>query len=208
MSISERQLKKRYKINNSDLLRAYFDKNQSVLCLTGHYGNWEYGILATGNVFLHETIALYLPLTNRYTEYYGVKRRERFGTKMLSIRETKNLFAASQIPKAIILAADQSPSNKEKMIWTTFLNQHTACLHGPEVYAHKTNFPLVYFKIEKPKRGFYTLTVEKFIEQPSEYQAHKITELYMQKIETDIKFQPEFWLWSHKRWKQTKTHTE
>ena len=202
MTISQKQLSKRYVIENTEILEDYFLKKQSILCLTSHYGNWEYGILATGNVFKHQVLALYLPLSNGYTENYGVKKRERFGTKMLSIRETKKIFSDdSEIPNAIILAADQNPSNKEKMIWVNFLNQDTACLHGPEAYAKKTNFPLIYFKITKIKRGFYSLKVEEFIKNPADVQNNLITERYMQKVEADIIQQPEYWLWLHKRWK-------
>ncbi|MDR2835803.1 MAG: lysophospholipid acyltransferase family protein [Bacteroidales bacterium] len=202
MSISKKAIEKKYLIKNTEILDEYFEKKQSILCLTSHYGNWEYGILETGNKFKHKAIALYLPLTNKYSEKYGVKRRSRFGTKLVAVQESKKIFTEDlDIPKAIILAADQNPANKEKSIWVNFLNQDTACLHGPEAYAKKTNFPVVYFNISKTKRGFYELTIEKLIENPSELEPNKITEIYMKRLEKDINLKPEYWLWSHRRWK-------
>lgn len=201
MSISEKELKKRYKINNIEILDNYYKEGKSLLCLTSHYGNWEYGILGTG--FLsHEFIALYLPLTNKYSEKYGVKRRSRFGTRMVSIRDSKEVFSEeSNRPKAFILAADQSPSNKEKSYVFTFLNQESYCLHGPEAYARKTNYPAVFFEIKKVKRGYYELNIEKFIDDYSSLNDGEITYKYIKRVEENILQKPEFWLWSHRRWK-------
>lgn len=203
MSISKKQLNKRYIIKGSEILDEYFEKKQSILCFTSHYGNWEYGILASGEKLKHEVNAIYLPLKNSYSEKYGLKQRSRFGTQLIAIQNTKKIFSENnERPKAIILAADQNPSNKEKAIWVDFLNQDTACLHGPEAYSKKTNFPVVYFKISKIKRGYYLLEIEKLIKNPEELQANKITEIYMKRLEKDILEKPEYWLWSHKRWKQ------
>ncbi|MDL2261895.1 lysophospholipid acyltransferase family protein [Bacteroidales bacterium OttesenSCG-928-I21] len=205
MTISEKNLKKRYQVLNTEITDEYFSKNESILCFTSHYGNWEYGILATAHALKHQAVALYLPLTNKYSEKYGLKKRSRFGTLMVAVQDAKNLFSKTlERPNAIILAADQNPSNPEKSIWVNFLNRVTACLHGPEAYSKKTNFPVVYFKISKPKRGYYTLEIEKLIDNPSSYAPGEITQIYMKKLEEDILEKPEYWLWSHRRWKHTK----
>ncbi len=205
MNISEKNIKKRYIVNNIELADEYFSQNKSILCLTSHYGNWEYGILGTNNSIPHQAIALYLPLTNKLSEKFGLKRRGRFGMKMVAVQETKSIFNPLPTkPVAIIMAADQSPSNIERAIWVNFLNQDTACLHGPEAYAIKTNLPVVYLKIDKYKRGYYSLTFEKLIENPHEYSAGEITKTYFNRLEKDILARPEYWLWSHRRWKHTK----
>jgi len=202
MTISIKTLKKRYRVLNTDIADKYFNDGKSILCFTSHYGNWEYGILATDEAIRHQAVALYLPLTNKYSEKYGVKRRSRFGTSLIPVQETRKVFSETQpLPIAVILAADQNPSNVEKAIWVNFLNQDTACLHGPEAYAKKTNFPVVYLRISKPKRGYYTLEFEELINDPSAYPPNKITEIYMKRLERDILKKPEYWLWSHRRWK-------
>jgi KDO2-lipid IV(A) lauroyltransferase len=205
MSISEKTLNKRYKVLNADLANSYFNQGKSIICLTSHYGNWEYGILATNNAIEHQAVALYLPLSNKYSESYGLKRRTRFGMNLVAIQETKSIFAKEpEKPLAIIMAADQSPSNLERAIWVDFLNQNTACLHGAEAYAKKLNIPVLYLKISKLKRGYYSLEFEKLIENPSEYKPDEITKIYMNRLEKDIIEMPEFWLWSHRRWKHKK----
>lgn len=202
MSIREKTLKKRYIIKNQELANNYFAKNKSVLCLTSHYGNWEYGILGTNNSINHQAIALYLPLTNKYSERYGLKRRKRFGMKMVAVQETKSIFDPPPTsPVAVIMAADQSPSNIERAIWVNFLGIETACLHGPEAYAKKTRMPVVYLKITKIKRGYYSLEFEELINNPEKCKPNEITNVYFKRLEQDIKEQPEYWLWSHRRWK-------
>jgi KDO2-lipid IV(A) lauroyltransferase len=201
-TVSKKKLLKRYVVINPELAEQYFNKKQNLIFLASHYGNWEYGILAMQHYLKHQMISLYMPLTNAYIEKYGTKVRSRFGMKMVPVQQTKEAFSGlDNIPKGVIMAADQSPSNIEKSIWVSFLNQNTACLHGPEAYAKKTNMPLLYFKISKPKRGYYQVKIEVLIDNPSTANLGEITKKYMQKVEMDINEQPEFWLWSHRRWK-------
>ncbi len=205
MSISEKSLEKRYIIKNSEIANKYYNEGKSVLCLTSHYGNWEYGILATDKPIKHQAIALYLPLTNKYSENYGLRRRKRFGMKMVAVQQTKSIFNPPPTsPVAVIMAADQSPSNIERAIWTNFLGVETACLHGPEAYAKKTNMPVLYLKISKLKRGYYSLEFEELIKNPHICKPSEITKIYFQRLEKDILEKPEFWLWSHRRWKHYK----
>jgi len=202
MSVSERVLKRHYQVKNAEIAEKYFSEGKSIICLTSHYGNWEYGILATNNAISHQAIALYLPLTNKFSEHFGLKRRKRFGMKMIAVQETKTIFEEKPLkPVAVIMAADQSPSNLERSIWTDFLNRDTPCLHGPEAYAKKTNMPVVYLKISKSKRGRYSLEFEKLIDNPQEYHPGEITKFYFERLEKDIVEKPEYWLWSHRRWK-------
>lgn len=205
MTMSKKQIQQRYKVQNVEIPNSYFDSGQSVLLLTSHYGNWEYGMLATDMAIKHQAVALYLPLANRFSEKYGVRRRARFGMKMVAVQETKSVFATKpEKPVGVIMAADQSPSNIERAFWLNFLNQETACIHGPEAYAKKMNLPALYMKISKPKRGHYVLSFEHLIDNPADYQPGEITKLYYQHLENDINQQPEFWLWSHRRWKHSR----
>lgn len=206
MTISRKQIQKRYVVENVEIPNEYFDRGQSVLLLTSHYGNWEYGMLATDMAIKHQTVALYLPLTNKYSEKYGVTRRSRFGMKMVAVQQTKSVFDGSigNVPFGVIMAADQSPSNVERAIWLDFLHHDTACIHGPEAYARKMNMPALYMRISKPRRGHYRLTFEKLIDNPQQYEPGEITRIYFSRLEKDIVECPEFWLWSHRRWKHSR----
>lgn len=208
-TMSRKQLLERYKVLNSEVSDAYFSQGKSIIQLASHYCNWEWGILSVGMQFQHETISLYKQLKNQYVEKYAKKQRERFGMKMLSIYDTRASFEENkETPVAYIMAADQSPSNTRKAYWLDFLNQDTACLHGPENYSRMLNMPVVYFNVKKVKRGFYTLQVINIESEPANTAESEITRRYMQTLEKSIKQQPEYWLWSHKRWKRNRPKPE
>jgi KDO2-lipid IV(A) lauroyltransferase len=102
------------------------------------------------------------------------------------------------------MAADQSPSNVKDCYWIDFLNQETACLHGPEKYARLHELPVYYIDIQWQKRGYYKLYLSLLTDKPLELEPGKLTELYMKTLESRIKEKPEYWLWSHRRWKHKK----
>ncbi|MFP4025282.1 MAG: lysophospholipid acyltransferase family protein [Thiohalospira sp.] len=207
-TISEKQIKKRFKIVNPEILNEYFYNGQSVIGVTGHYGNWEWGAIAGSLQIKHKAIAIYKPLTNKYIDRFLKRIRAENGTLLKSIYKTSETFKKYKNQVCIfILVADQSPSTIKKAYWVDFLNQDTACLHGPEKHARNNNYPLIFLKIQRIKRGYYELTAEKLIEKPDDTNEGEITQTYMHKLEEIIKEKPENWLWSHKRWKRKrKTH--
>jgi KDO2-lipid IV(A) lauroyltransferase len=122
---------------------------------------------------------------------------------MIPITETESYFEETMAQTCLyILVADQSPSNITKAFWVNFLNQDTPCLHGPEKYAHLYNYPLFFIKIERVKRGHYTVKAELLCENPRLLKSGEVTQLYMEKLEEVIRENPSGWLWSHRRWKR------
>ena len=124
---------------------------------------------------------------------------------LVPIKQTRTAFAEKQNEASCyILLADQSPSNIEKAIWVNFLGIETACLHGPEEYAKKHNLPVLYVDIQRVKRGFYEVTYIPLIKESNKSKKGEITAIYMGTLEKIINQNPEFWLWSHRRWKHKK----
>jgi KDO2-lipid IV(A) lauroyltransferase len=96
--------------------------------------------------------------------------------------------------------ADQTPSPLNAY-WTNFLNQETPIFWGTEKIAYKLNFPIIYIRIARLKRGYYELQAEYLIKEPRLTEEGEISEIHTRKLESDIIAKPEFWLWSHRRWK-------
>ncbi len=107
-----------------------------------------------------------------------------------------------------IFGADQSPTFSREVFWLDFLNQETAVHMGTEVFAQKYNYPVVFIRIDKVKRGHYVGTLEVLSENPSGTQRGEITTLHTKYLENVIREVPQFWLWSHKRWKRSRTAEE
>lgn len=201
-SMSEKSFEKRYRITGSEIAEKYLDQGKTVIALASHYGNWEWGIETAARVFKHKVIALYQPLTNSIIDSYLTEKRRKGGMYLVPVYETRVSFEeAKENPAIIIMAADQSPPNLQKSIWVNFLNRDTACVYGPEYYSRKYNAPLVYFDVQRLRRGYYTLQVRDILENPVESKPGVVTEMYMNTLERIILEKPENWLWSHKRWK-------
>ncbi|HSH53281.1 MAG TPA: hypothetical protein VK982_16260, partial [Bacteroidales bacterium] len=114
-TISEKQIKKRFTVNNPALLNEYFYQGQSIIAVMGHYGNWEWGAIGGSLQIKHKAIAFYKPLTNKYINRFLKKIRAANGTLLKSIYKTTETFKKfKDKPCIYILVADQSPSSVKK----------------------------------------------------------------------------------------------
>jgi KDO2-lipid IV(A) lauroyltransferase len=176
-------------------------ENQSFIIAMGHFGNWEWG----GNTFSiccrHQLYVIYHPLSNRYFNGLIYRMRTRFGTRLIPMKDTlRDMLKNRESLTATAFIADQSPL-PDRAYWMEFMNQDTPVFPGIEKIALKIRYPIVYITIRRVKRGYYQVFAER-IELPSKLQTNgTITEIYTRRLESDIRSQPENWLWTHRRWK-------
>lgn len=202
-TISKQEIIKRCSIVNPELPASYYEKGQSLMVLCGHYNNWEYYAVSLQQQMKHETLAAYHPLKNKFFDKTLKKSRQRFGIKMLSMREIPRYFAEQNNckPTMTIMVNDQSPSEPKKAHWNKFLNQDTGWMRGTERIASKYNQSVIFGCIRKVKRGFYEVTFYPITDEPNKVNDGYILDKHTQYLEMVISEHPEFWLWSHKRWK-------
>lgn len=203
LSISKKELLKRFKIVNPELMHDLYDKNKSVLLVSGHYNNWEWLILAQDLLFSHKAVGVGTPLSSTFWDLKLTERRSRFGMHVIHANHVKVFYEKMKDQAlATLLLADQSPTNARKSYWMNFLNQPTAVLFGPEALAHQLDHAVVFFHICKVKRGYYEMKLELITESPKLMQWGEITERHTQLLEKVIQSEPSYWVWSHKRWKK------
>jgi Kdo2-lipid IVA lauroyltransferase/acyltransferase len=201
-SMSRQSVLKRHRILNPEVADVFIREGRSVIGLTGHYGNWEWGAMSSGIQIGHPAVAFYKPLLNKRVDHFLRRGRAAFNCALASVSVTYKTFEQHNDKcVAYIMVADQSPSNIHEAIWTNFLGRPTACLHGPEKYAMMYNLPVIYIHIYRRKRGYYDIRLELITENPTTTAKGELTAAYMKMLETDIRNAPEFWLWSHRRWK-------
>lgn len=204
LSISKRQLLKRFKVSNPEVLNTLYSSNKDVLLVSGHYNNWEWLILAQNLLFKHQAVGVGMPLSNGFWDKKLNERRARNGMHIIHAKIVPDFFEKKlPHPKATLLLADQSPGDSKKSYWMNFLNQQTAVLYGPEQLAVRYNQSVVFFHTEKIKRGHYTVHLELITSSPRITEWGEITEAHANKLEQVILKQPNYWIWSHKRWKRT-----
>lgn len=203
LSISEKELQRRFKVENPEVMQKLYDKKRNVLLVSGHYNNWEWLITAQNFLFPHKAIGIGMPLTSTFWDKKVNARRERFGMKVVNAKNYKQeLTSNPEMLKAVLVLSDQSPGDALKSYWMDFLNQQTPVLFGAEMMAHDLDYSVVFFATRKIKRGYYKMELYLIAEKPKEKAWGEITENHTSKLEAEIKNQPENWLWSHKRWKR------
>lgn len=199
-TISEAELHKRFVFKNPQVIDQFYDQGKNVIMALGHLNNWEMAAVAVAQSIKHQPVALYRSFSNSFFDQKMKSSRSKYGLKMIPTRQTWEEFEKGEGLRAIIFAFDQSPVHVSRSYWSTFLSQDTAMNFGVEKYSKKYRVPVVYGRINKIKRGHYTFDFTEVIDAPdSEY--GYITKRIFQLLEQDITANPQFWLWSHKRWK-------
>lgn len=200
-TISETQVRNRFRFVNPEFADRFYNQGKSVIIAGGHINNWELFAVAIDAVIKHNTVALYKRMNNEFFDAKMRATRGKYGLKMVPTREAKEEFQRRDGIKAIIFGFDQSPRNEYTSYWATFLNQDTAMNFGVEKYAKEFDFPVLYGRINKVKRGYYTFEFTEAIENPQQTEYGYITKRTNHLLEQDIIAAPQYWLWSHKRWK-------
>lgn len=201
-SISKHEIKRRFVFKNKEQVQEYLDRSQSVLICSAHYGNWEWGTLGIGLNFSADHYPIYKPLTNPTFDTWFKKVRSKFGNRLIAMRQTMRALQASKDkPSIFSFGNDQAPSKDESHYWTSFMHQASSVQLGIEKIAKRTNQPIFYFKVNVLKRGFYTVDCVPLCLNPAETTEFEITEMHTRFLEEIIRAKPEYWLWSHRRWK-------
>jgi KDO2-lipid IV(A) lauroyltransferase len=205
ISISEKDVINRTALKNQDLLDKYYKQGKNVLVVCGHYNNWEFYALSLPKRLKHTTYSLYQPLKNSFFDKMLLNSRSRNGMKLIQTNDVISFFREENInPKLMVIVNDQSPTNKDKAYWNTFLNQSTGWNVGPEKLAKKFDYVVLFGHSKKVKRGSYEVDFTLITETPKSTPDDFITDKYSTILEEVIQKKPGFWLWSHKRWKHKK----
>ena len=210
LHISDKETRKRVKFHNTEALQEIVDNGGSCLMLLGHYGNWEFVPSVTlwmrkGSVIFAQ---IYRPLKNKWFDRFFLKLRGRYHSECIAKQDTLRSilrYKSSSRPSITGFMADQTPSPANIHHWVNFLNHDTPVFTGVEKIAHKVGFSVFYFDVEKIKRGYYSVTIREISKNPKETEEFEITNKYMEMMETTLLRAPEYWLWTHNRWKHKRS---
>lgn len=204
-SIRREDALRRMKMDNLDEILDSYKKGKSIILAGGHYNNWEMFAVAIQHYIPFKTIAIYSPLKNKFIDRKMQNSRSRFGLTLIPMKQIGTYLSHHKDKQtATIFAFDQSPSNPHNAYWMTFLNQETGVQLGVEKYANKFDMPVYYGCINKEKRGYYNCHFIKITDDPSMMEDGQLTSEINKQLESDIRKNPPYWLWSHKRWKRQK----
>jgi KDO2-lipid IV(A) lauroyltransferase len=202
ITVSKSAICKRFTAINPEVLDSYLEQGRSVITALGHYGNWEMSNLRLSIHTDKKLVVVYKPLTNDTFDKFFIKMRSRFGSIMVAMKNIVRVVVQNRNEVTITaLVADQTPVQHEATYFTTFMNQPTAFFLGIEKLAKLTNPVVIFCDIQRVKRGHYTCNFIPLTENPKETAPHEITEAYVKYLDIMIRRAPQYWLWSHRRWK-------
>jgi Kdo2-lipid IVA lauroyltransferase/acyltransferase len=202
--IPEKEIRRRIKLRNPEILKERYSNNKLVLTALGHYNNWEW-ISTLTQLPEFQIVSAYKPIQNLDFDRFVLNLRSNRGSVLVPVNQTLRFLSGYNNPDQrafFCFIADQSPLKKDIHYWTKFLNQDTPVFIGIEKIAIKMDLPVCYFRMHKIKRGYYELEIVPITDEPSKMKPFEITEAHVRLLEEDIFKKPEFWLWSHRRWKR------
>ena len=201
-SISEKEANRRMTYSNTEVLHELAEKGKSIALVGGHYGNWELLAITISQQMPHLVRAFYTPLKNTFWDQKMKESRGRFGLKLISTRDAKEEFNKDKDRlTTTIFGADQAPRDPKKAYWLKFLNQETGVQFGAEKYAKEYNLAVVFGAITRKKRGYFNTEISLVHEEVKDLPYGRITESFSLLLEDQIKKEPRYYLWTHKKWK-------
>ena len=199
---TEDTIRKRHKFVNESLINTFLKQDKDVIIVLGHYCNWEWALLASSLNFDAEMIGIYKPLSSKFWNEQILNIRSQFGATLVSMKESvRYLLKTRKKARVIGILTDQTPSADELNYWINFLNQKTPVFLGAEKLANKLECPIFFAHIMPLSRAKYEIKFELITEATNQFNEGEITRFHSQILENNIKRNPAYWLWSHRRWK-------
>ena len=203
MSISPEEMERRFHVTNIDLVLDYAKKGKSVILVASHYASYEW-LLTINKKIGFQGVAIYKKLANPYFDKLVRKIRTKYDTELIETRKAIPTMAQNQRDGVLSmygLASDQSPKLDRIFHSMKFMGIEVPVHTGAEMLAKKYDLAVIMVKVKKVKRGYYEATFLSLADNPKEFEDFEITEMYLKEVEKQILEQPEFYLWTHKRWK-------
>jgi KDO2-lipid IV(A) lauroyltransferase len=203
MSITEQEIDERFQFDNMQVYLDLEKKNKSIAVMIGHYATYEWCI--SMNKYINFTgYAIYKQIANPYFDKLVKQIRSRFKAHLITTKETAATIETAintQKYGAFGFASDQSPKVMKAMYWRKFMGIEVPVHTGAEMLAKKHDLNVVFLKVRKTSRGFYRASFEVLSNNISAIPDYQITDAFFERLEKQILAAPEFYLWTHKRFK-------
>lgn len=206
MTISQKEMEKRFQFTN---LETYLDlekKGKSIALMVAHYATYEW-VISMNYKINFKGYAIYKKIANPYFDKLVKNIRSKFRAYLITTKETGYTIEKNTRDGVLGVygfASDQTPRRSDSMHWYEFMGMETPIHTGAESLAKKYDMNMIFLKVKKVKRGYYQATFEVLAENVQNIPDFKISELFMDKVQQQILEAPEFYLWTHKRWKHKK----
>jgi KDO2-lipid IV(A) lauroyltransferase len=203
ITISEKSVHKHFVFEDLEVLHKIGKKGKSIVLMGSHYANWEW-MVSMNNLVEHKAFAVGATIGNKYFDKMMLKSRTKYGGAFVKPSQARRVYeknAADGVMALNALVSDQSPMLKATKYWTTFLNVKVPVFVGGEQIAKKLDQSVVFYEVTKVKRGHYKCTFRLIAENSREYDDYAITELFLREVEKQVYAAPQYYFWTHNRFK-------
>jgi Kdo2-lipid IVA lauroyltransferase/acyltransferase len=209
MTISKSEIENRFKFTNFDVYLDLEKKGKSIAVMIAHYASYEW-VISMNHFIKFEGFAIYKKINNKHFDALVKKIRSKFKAHLITTKETIPTIMQNATDGRLSIygfASDQSPKASKATHWTTFMGVEVPVHTGAEFLAKKYDLNIIFLKVKKTKRGYYEASFEVLTDNASAIPDYEISDTFMRKVEAQILEAPEYYLWTHKRWKYKKEAT-
>jgi len=203
LTVSEAEMMKRFKFKNIEEIQKLEKENKNIVLMCAHYANFEWIFIAQKFVN-HKGYGVYKRLANKYFDRLIKRKRAKYNTQLITTKETIPVLMES-IKKGELsisgFVSDQSPKVNKAYHWNDFMGIKVPVHTGAEMLAKRLDSSVVFFGVKKIKRGYYETTFTTLAQNANDYKNYEITDMFLKLVEEQIYSAPEYYLWTHKRWK-------
>lgn len=203
LTISEIEMKKRMVFSNIEEIHNMEQLNKSIVLMCAHYGSWEW-IFIMQKYMNHKGYAIYKRLANKYFDRLVKRIRAKYNSYLITTKETIPALVKAQKQGELTIngfISDQSPKADKAFHWNNFMGIKVPVHTGAEMLAKKLDMAVMFFGVKRLKRGYYETSFKTITLTPNEYKNYEITDIFLKLVEQQILEAPEYYLWTHKRWK-------
>lgn len=203
LTISEKEINQRFKFENPEVLQELYDQEKSVLLMCGHYASWEWSGILTKHM-PYQGLGVYKQLKNPNFDRLVKRIRGKFGAEIVTNKQiVTKLFRMKRDKQQslTLILSDQTPKLSDYKHVDSFMGIPVPVFVGTEELAKKLDYIPVYFHVQKVKRGYYIAKFIPLTMQPKTIPNYEITRMFLDEVEKQIYEAPQYYLWSHKRWK-------
>lgn len=205
MNITDKEIKERFVFTNEEMIHEYEKKGKSVAILCAHYASWEW-LVVMAKYTSFKSIAIYKKIGNKYFDRLVRSIRSRLHAELVESKSSIELIQYNNIHgiKAFYgFASDQSPQLSKAKYWDQFMGLEVPVHTGAEMLAKKLDLNVLFCKVQKVKRGYYQATLMHLVDNPKTVPDYQITSIYLREVEKQILEAPEYYFWTHNRWKHS-----
>lgn len=203
-------------VEGAEDIAAAFVDSPSVMVLTSHYGNWEvmgglFEYLGPGadlpDGFDQDAVSVvYKHVQNAFWEYFLLRNRiaplKDYSGEVESKRILRFALEHRNEKRIYIFPTDQHPYRGAAYSEIPdFMGRRTKVMTGGAALARKLGMSVFSMVLERVEKGKYRMVLKKICDNAAEMEPVEIMERYFAILQESIEAAPEFYLWSHKRWK-------